>query len=1060
MGLLPDTKLIDIPLEKLPILLLFQDTIKDIPKRLVPIVRSAYVQTITDLLNARAKDDTQEELKVWKELFLIPVALLSSHHQRTIRQRAQMVLKRDWSNLTIKLFFAKAPRPKAIMDNFNIDLISDDPYETFDNNNNYKRVQQASDAGDLSKAFQLLTADFKLLKPTDTVFDKLDEKFPKEAFSNAAPADPDLSPEQLEDNPTEQHPPQTTPHDNDITTQIQPDPTDPTITSKHLAALIHKLRPCAKPGIDKLRHGYLKQMIRGNNTTFVDQLAKVIDILVKGLEPPQISKLLSTNELIAGDKPNGGVRPIGIGFTLRKLTAMTINYRARGDFNEDHFKDRQFAMRKSGMEEIIHNVTTVIEKDKTLCVLTADGNNSFNQCNKHTGLKEIEQHYPFAYPHLRNMYAQDSECWFNMNNKIKVIQCKNGFHQGDVLGNWAYTMTIHPMLNELALHIKQTFPDSKPLINFYVDDGTFAAEYEIINEILIFLQREDIFQKYGYKLNPNKCSLLLGSCGDPELLKTRLEELTKTIPPDNIKTHPDDVTDDQISAQVKYGIKLLGSFIGSDEFIKEQLIKYVEEKIVPTVEKLKGYNDTQTKFLLFKHCLLTKPLYLFRTIRPTLLTDIIPILEKMQRDVIVNILECEPHHFSDTNFEQCLLRQKDGGLGMHKFEEIAPAAYVTSLLSWFTHEHFEEKYNEVKKRFDDKKFSGPDFQDLEPHLREFFFHLYTFDVDDKIVQFTNAGDDLTDPFIRMGAMRELRTGKETLQSTLAYTLAEQRKESFIKKLEINNKRHLQVFFSLQNSHSSAWLDARPTEDSFIMSNDVFQTALASRLYMVNSNVRKLSVSTCNCSRQIDLHGNHFITGCPCNNASSRPHNAVQQSLLSIIRYSGYRCLNEEYGLFHSSINPANNRPDISILNPGTLATDLESERGTTKLLIDVSITKAITVPITGEVQPSLRDARNTGLATINVFKKKWNQYAAIFNKLKESDTTQKLGIIPFIMLTTGLIHNKSLLLLKSLAETASITHDIPKSVMFHRFKKIVSCALQRGIADAISVRCKFLNSKT
>ena len=185
---------------------------------------------------------------------------------------------------------------------------------------------------------------------------------------------------------------------------------------------------------------------------------------------------------------------------------------------------------------------------------------------------------------------------------------------------------------------------------------------------------------------------------------------------------------------------------------------------------------------------------------------------------------------------------------------------------------------------------------------------------------------------------------------------------------------------------------------------------------------------------------------------------MQRSLISIIRFSGFRCLLEEYGLSHSSINPSKSRPDISILNPGTLATDLEVERGTKKILIGVSITKNLTVPISSEAQPSLTDARNPGLSTISVYQRKWNQYSAMFAELKKNDNFQKLGIIPFIAQTTGFIHNRSKLLLKHLADHASHVNDIPKSVIYHRFQKIVSCALQRGLGDAVSVRYSAMNN--
>ena len=106
----------------------------------------------------------------------------------------------------------------------------------------------------------------------------------------------------------------------------------------------------------------------------------------------------------------------------------------------------------------------------------------------------------------------------------------------------------------------------------------------------------------------------------------------------------------------------------------------------------------------------------------------------------------------------------------------------------------------------------------------------------------------------------------------------------------------------------------------------------------------------------------------------------------------------------------------------------------------------------------MTDARNPGLSTISVYQRKWNQYSAMFAELKKNDNFQKLGLIPFVAQTTGFIHNRSKLLLKHLADHASHVHDIPKSVIYHRFQKIVSCALQRGLGDAVSVRYSAMNN--
>ena len=254
----------------------------------------------------------------------------------------------------------------------------------------------------------------------------------------------------------------------------------------------------------------------------------------------------------------------------------------------------------------------------------------------------------------------------------------------------------------------------------------------------------------------------MGYCADYQTLQERLKDLDNIIPVENIKIHPENKGENLEDAKASYGIKVLGSYIGT-------------------------------------------------------------ILEKIQKDFVINILGCSRHQFSDLNFQQCLFSVSDGGLGFHKFSEIAPAAYVTSVISWLTHEDNKGFLETIKNNF-------PQVQH-QPHFEEFFSNIGIFDIDEKLRELVDKDDDISDPFIRMDAIARIRDGrKQTVQNILAYSLANKRREQFMSKLSVN-RRHLQIFTSLQNDHGNAWLDARPTEEDTYISDFTFQTSLRLRLYM-------------------------------------------------------------------------------------------------------------------------------------------------------------------------------------------------------------------------------------
>jgi hypothetical protein len=103
---------------------------------------------------------------------------------------------------------------------------------------------------------------------------------------------------------------------------------------------------------------------------------------------------LRDNELFAGPKGEDDVRPIAIGNTYRKLAAMAIMRVAQEDFNERYFGNLQFAMKKNGIEEIIHTFALSLEMNPELSIMNVDGMNAFNMTNGFAGLGTILEEFP------------------------------------------------------------------------------------------------------------------------------------------------------------------------------------------------------------------------------------------------------------------------------------------------------------------------------------------------------------------------------------------------------------------------------------------------------------------------------------------------------------------------------------------------------------------------------------------------------------------------------------------------------------------------------------------
>jgi hypothetical protein len=132
--------------------------------------------------------------------------------------------------------------------------------------------------------------------------------------------------------------------------------------------------------------------------------------------------------------------------------------------------------------------------------------------------------------------------------------------------------------------------------------------------------------------NQKKLFILMGRAESLEEATMRLEQFIEHgVDPNCIKIHPHNRTSSADPSD--FGASLLGSFIGADSYVKEQLLaKLIELRDI--AEKLIKYPFLQGRMLLLRSCFLTIPQYLLRTVRPDLTVDFVKELEVLQKRVL------------------------------------------------------------------------------------------------------------------------------------------------------------------------------------------------------------------------------------------------------------------------------------------------------------------------------------------------------------------------------------------------------------------------------------------
>ena len=106
---------------------------------------------------------------------------------------------------------------------------------------------------------------------------------------------------------------------------------------------------------------------------------------------------------------------------------------------------------------------------------------------------------------------------------------------------------------------------------------------------------------------------LLGRCGDPEIARDRKRKLIHDfgLSEDMIRIHPDDEGD-----ETTYGVTVLGSFIGTSNFVEKKLDNK-ETELKSVCESIITVHSKQIKFLMLQWCFSQMLIYWQRTYSAT-----------------------------------------------------------------------------------------------------------------------------------------------------------------------------------------------------------------------------------------------------------------------------------------------------------------------------------------------------------------------------------------------------------------------------------------------------------
>lgn len=400
-------------------------------------------------------------------------------------------------------------------------------------------------------------------------------------------------------------------------------------------------------GSDGLRPQHLKDLVSmsageaGNRA--LRSITKLINFFLAGKLNDEVCELLYGASLCALQKKDGGIRPIAIGTSLRRLTSKIACFSVKQDMiNYLHPQQIGFGV-KFGCEAAVHAIRSYVRNPKNglKVILKVDVKNAFNSVERDVMLAEIKDKVPQLYRYFRQCYLRPTFLAYGN----KVIMSKVGAQQGDPAGPLLFSLAIHPLIS--AVHTE--------LNVWYLDDGSLGDTPAKILEALSFIKQNA--KSIGLELNTSKCEIYF--CGDN--VDAGIVSQFELLAP-GIRV----VADDELEI---LGSPLLEAAIESFTRTKFQ-------KINELIGRLASL-QTHYAFFILKNCFaIPKLVYLLRCSPLWKFADLLREMDLQLKSALENIINVQ---LSNTQWLQASLPVNFGGLGIRSLMEISLPAYLSSL---------------------------------------------------------------------------------------------------------------------------------------------------------------------------------------------------------------------------------------------------------------------------------------------------------------------------------------------------------------------------------------------
>ena len=409
-----------------------------------------------------------------------------------------------------------------------------------------------------------------------------------------------------------------------------------TISGEDITQAILSFPKSSAGGPDGLRPQHLKDMlsVQTSHHVLLPALVSFVQLVLEGRTPSSVRPFFFGANLTALHKKDGGIRPIAVSCTLRRLVAKIAASKVREELTS-LLAPRQLGFGiKGGAEAAVHAARLYAgDLDDNHWIVKLDFKNAFNSLRRDKLLLAVRELAPALYPFVHSCYS--SLFWHD-----SVLQSAEGVQQGDPLGPLLFCLAIHDLCSQLRSEFNV----------WYLDDGSVGGTLEDIRYDLEIVQR--VGTELGLQLNRQKSEVISTN-------PATASPILSAIPGAQV-LDPANAT-------------LLGSPIGD----VASIMSVINDKIrhLTTMGERLQHLSTQDALLLLRNSFaIPKLLYTIRS-SPSFLSPSLQSYDETLRSILSDITNI---NLNETAWTQASLPVKSGGLGISSSVQLAPSAFLAS----------------------------------------------------------------------------------------------------------------------------------------------------------------------------------------------------------------------------------------------------------------------------------------------------------------------------------------------------------------------------------------------